>query len=170
MSVELFVFFVMGVMHLEPLTTAKPLFGTSDLSKDWRWFWLAVAMPFASMGLATVYTFFQSRKNGYILAAAAVLYSAFLLVSESVSVSPSYVCVPQAVTAVVLAMYLVSVFMPRLPHRRKVASGVMAVLALSMLVAYLFAEGGFYNVMDWGLSYIPPVVAFALLGNTLPEK
>ena len=167
--VELFVFFVMVVKDLEALTTVNPLFGESRTWEEWRWFWITDVLPFVSLALATGYTFFHTRKNGYMLAIAAALYSILLLVSESIRVHDRYVCAPLAVTAVTVAMYLVCVLVPKLPHRRKVAAGVMAVLALSMLVTYL-VKGGFDNVIDWGLPYMPPVIAFALLGNILPEK
>ena len=166
---ELFIFLIMIVKDLEALTTVNPLFGPSRTAEEWRWFWIADVIPFAALGLATGYTFFHTRKHSYMLAIAAVLYSVFLLVSELVKVHDRYVCAPLVVTAVTVAMYLVCVLVPKLPQRRKVAAGVMAVLALSMLVVYL-VKGGFDNVIDWGLTYMPPVIAFALLGNVLPEK
>ena len=168
--VELFVFFVTVVKDLEALTTVNPLFGDSRTPEEWRWFWVTEVLPFVSLALATVYTFFHTRKNGYMLAIAAVLYSVFLLVSEPIRQHSRYVCAPQVVTAVTVVMYLICVLVPKLPYRRKLAAGAMAVLALSMMVVYLVNEGGFDNVIDWGLLYMPPVIAFSLLGYTLPEK
>lgn len=167
--VESFVFFLVFIKDLEELTNYNPVFGNVHTPESWIWFWVAEGIPMVAMLAAALYSFWNTGKNRYILAVSAVLYGVFLMVSEFVRMHTRYVSVPPVVTAMVLAVFLVCVFFRRIPNRRKIAAGAMAVLAVGLVAAHLIS-GGFDNLVDWGFLYVPPVLAYSLLGYTLPDK
>jgi len=165
---DCFVLFLIFVKDLEALSGSNSLFAQIHTPEEWRWLWISEGIPLASMIVASVYSFMHSRKNGYILAIAAALYTVFLLISQPLRVHPNYVSAPPALTAVAAAVYLACVFLKKIPYRRKIALGTMAVLAVTLTVMYCFV-GDFSVAMDWILMYIPPLAAFGMLGHILPE-
>lgn len=164
------VYVVLFVKDIEAMTTFDLMSGAEHTPEEWTWLFFSEGLTIVSLLLVTVYAFSRYLwKKRWLLAVAVGLYAVFLAFSGMLHVDSSYKALPPVVTLVLMAGYIPCIYAIKLPRRRLIACGVMALQMVGSVTVCLIGAG-FSALMPWALRYTAPLILFGLLGLILPDQ
>lgn len=164
------VYLALFAKDLESLLDYERLSLAKNDAKTWFWLYYSELLPLVALVFASVYAFSKYLwKKRWMLTVAVALCGIFLAFSDYFHIYEEYNALHPAVTLLATGIYIACIYAAKVPYRRYIAGGTMAVLMVSLWIVCGMGAG-FDAVLSWSLGYTAPLIPLGMLGLILPER